>query len=191
MRSRSVAVSLASFAGSRAGLAAVEFAFIAPIMILFFFGIIEGSAAYSANRKVVLSANTLADLVAQETSVTKDGLDDLFEGMEDVIDQQDVNATFRVVSIYRDAATGDVKVHWSLDSDGGAPYAAGSTFTGDLDFSLLDDASSLIVAEAEYAYASPISHKVIGPITMKKTATRWPRLAPKIQFCIAAGSCTS
>ncbi|MEZ5917383.1 MAG: hypothetical protein R3C40_07430 [Parvularculaceae bacterium] len=47
---------------------------------------VEGSAALSANRKVILSANTLSDLVAQETSVTTDALDDLFVGMEDIID---------------------------------------------------------------------------------------------------------
>ena len=70
--------SLRALSRAREGLAAVEFAFIAPIMILLFFGVVEGSAAYSANRKVLLSANTLADLVAQETAITKDNLDDLF-----------------------------------------------------------------------------------------------------------------
>ncbi len=180
-----------AFVRSRSGLAAVEFAFIAPIMILLFFGVIEGSAGYSTNRKVLMSANTLADLVAQETSITKDNLDDLFVGMEDVIDQRDIDVTFRVVSVYLDTATDEVKVHWSRDSNNAAPYAAGSVFPGELDASLLDDAASLIVAETTYEYASPISQKVIGAVTMRKTATRWPRLSTKVQFCIVAGSCTT
>jgi len=191
MKSRIGVHALSIFAKSRSGLAAVEFAFIAPIMILFFFGVIEGSAAYSASRKVLLSANTLADLVAQETSITKANLDDLFTGMEDVIDQRDIDVTFRVASVYLDTATGDVKVHWSRDSNGGVPYAAGSVYPGDVDASLLNDASSLVVAETQHNYASPISRKIIGPLALSKTSTRWPRLTPKVQFCIVAGSCTS
>jgi len=156
-----------------------------------FFGVLEGSAAYSTNRKVLMSANTLADLVAQESSITRDSLDDLFVGMEDVIDPRDIDVTFRVISVYLDKATGEVKVHWSRDSNDAVPYAAGSVYPGDIDASLLNDAASLVVAETEYDYASPISQKVIGSFTMKKTATRWPRLSAKVQFCIAVGSCTT
>lgn len=179
------------FIRSRSGLAAVEFALIAPVMILLFFGVLEGSAAYSTNRKVLMSANTLADLVAQETSITKDSLDDLFVGMEDVIDPRDINVTFRVVSVYLDTATNEVKIYWSRDSNNAVPYAAGTVYPGDVDASLLSDAASLIIAEASYDYASPISQKVIGAFTMNRTATRWPRLSAKVQFCITVGSCTS
>lgn len=178
------------FLGSTSGLAAVEFAFIAPIMILLFFGVVEGSSAYSANRKVVLSANTLADLVAQETSITKDSLDDLFVGMEDVLSPKDIDVDFTVVSVVLDSSTGEAKVHWSRDSDGGTPYAAGSVYA-DVDPALLSDAASLIVAETRFSYASPISQKLIGAFTMAKTATRWPRLSSKVQYCIVAGSCTT
>lgn len=182
---------LSDFAAARAGLAAVEFAFIAPVMILLFFGMLEGSSAYSTNRRVVLASNTLADLVAQETSITKANLEDLFTGMEDVIDTDDIDVTFRVVSVVLDPDTDEVKVHWSLASDGSTPYPAGSTYTGDVDAALLGDASSLIVAETSYDYSSPISQKVIGAFTMNKSATRWPRMSAKVQYCVVAGSCTS
>ncbi len=190
-RTHSLTGAASRFARCRAGLAAVEFAFIAPIMILLFFGVLEGSSAYSVNRKVLLASNTLADLVAQETSITKSSLEDLFVGMEDVIDTRDINVTFRVISIVLDTATGEVKVHWSLDSNGGTPYAAGSVYPGNLDAALLDDASSLIIAETSYDYASPISQKVIGPVTMNKMATRWPRLSSKVQYCVVVGACTN
>jgi len=190
-RTHSLTGAASRFARCRTGLAAVEFAFIAPIMILLFFGVLEGSSAYSVNRKVLLASNTLADLVAQESSITKSSLEDLFVGMEDVIDTRDIDVTFRVVSVVLDTATGEVKVHWSLDSNGAAPYAAGSVYPGNLDAALLDDASSLIIAETSYDYASPISQKVIGPITMNKTATRWPRLSSKVQYCVVVGACTS
>lgn len=179
------------FLRSRSGLAAVEFAFIAPVMLLLFFGMIEGSAAYSTNRRVLLASNTLADLVAQETSITKASLDDLFTGMEGVIASGDVDVEFRVVSVVLDTDTDELKVHWSLDSNGATPYAAGSVYAGDIDAALFDDASSLIVAETSYDYSSPISQQVIGDVTMEKTATRWPRMSLKVQYCVVAGSCTS
>ena len=175
---------------ARDGLAAVEFAFIAPIMILLFFAIIEGSSAYSANRKVLQTANMLADLVAQETSVTQGNLDDLFVGMERVIDSRDIEVEFTVTSVFLDKTTNEVKVHWSRDSEGQTPYAANSVFPGEIDASLLDDTSYLVVAETDYDYASNISQKIIGALHMSKLATRWPRLTSKVQFCISAGNCS-
>ncbi|HNS85480.1 MAG TPA: pilus assembly protein, partial [Parvularculaceae bacterium] len=178
-------------ARARSGVAAVEFAFIAPIMIVLFFGVIEGSAAYSAHRKVMQSANMLADLVAQETSVTQDNLDDLFVGMEDVISSRDIEVDFTVTSVYLDAATNEVKVHWSRNSKGETPYPADSVYAGPVDAALLDDKSFLIVAETDFDYASPISQKIIGDVAMRKFASRWPRLTAKVQYCVSPGNCTS
>ncbi|HBS32134.1 MAG TPA: hypothetical protein DEA40_10395, partial [Parvularcula sp.] len=93
MRGRFPDEFLLRFARSASGLAAVEFALIAPIMILLFFGVVEGSGALSASRKTLLASNTLADLVAQETQILKADLDDLFIGMEDVIDPRDIDVT--------------------------------------------------------------------------------------------------
>ncbi len=180
---------IARFTLSCGGLAAVEFALIAPIMIVLFFGVVESSGALSASRKTLLSANTLADLVAQETEITRDNLDDLFVGMEDVIDLRDINATFRVVSVIYDVDTDELKVDWSYDSTGAQPYATGSVYSGDLDAALFDDAASLIVAETEYAYVSPISQKIIGALTFEKSASRWPRRTARVKYCTVAGVC--
>lgn len=185
----SVAAALQRFCAATRGLAAVEFALIAPIMIVLFFGVVESSAALSASRKTMLAANTLADLVAQETEIKKSDLDDLFIGMEDVIDSRDVAATFRVVSVVFDTADGKVKVHWSYDSTGAQPYSAGSVYSGPLDVALFDDTTSLIVAEVEYDYAPPISQKIIGALTFERAASRWPRRTARVAYCVVAGSC--
>lgn len=177
------------FGRATGGLAAVEFALIAPIMILLFFGVVESSGALGASRKTLLASNTLADLVAQETQILKADLDDLFIGMEDVIDPRDIDATFRVLSVTLDTDDGKVKVDWSYDSTGATPYAAGSDYSGGLDVALFDDTSSLIIAETEYNYASPISQKIIGPLTFDKAASRWPRRTARVRYCVVAGSC--
>lgn len=182
-------IGLKRFARATRGLAAVEFALIAPIMIALFFGVVESTGALSASRKTLLAANTLSDLVAQETEITKDSLDDLFVGMEDVIDSRDIAVTFRVVSVFYDTADMKTKVHWSYDSTGAQPYAANSIYAGPLEVALFDDTTSLVIAEVEYAYSSPISHKIIGPMTFEKAASRWPRRAARVSYCVTAGSC--
>lgn len=180
---------ISRFARAAGGLAAVEFALIAPIMILLFFGVVEGSGALAASRKTLLASNTLADLVAQETQILKADLDDLFIGMEDVIDPRDIDVTFRVLSVTLDPDDDKVKVDWSYDSTGAEPYAAGSEYSGGLDVALFDDTASLIIAETAYAYSSPISQKVIGAVTFDKAASRWPRRAARVRYCVVAGSC--
>jgi Flp pilus assembly protein TadG len=189
IRAHPVQKPLVRFARSASGLAAVEFALIAPIMILLFFGVVESSGALSASRKTLLASNTLADLVAQETQVLKTDLDDLFIGMEDVIDPRDIPVTFRVLSVTFDTADGKVKVDWSYDSTGGTPYAAGSEYSGSLNVALFDDTSSLVIAETKYDYVSPISQKIIGPVTLEKAASRWPRRTTRVRYCVVAGSC--
>lgn len=187
----SLRVQLARLLGCRDGVAATEFAFIAPIMVLLFVGVIETSDALTVSRRVTLSVNTLSDLVSQETSVTEDALDDLFVGMEDIIDSRDIVVDFRVVSLVVDPDTDDVVVHWSYDSSGAEPYAPGSTYTGDVDATLLDTATSLVVSEVSYDFVSKISSKVVPPFTMDRTAARWPRRSARVQLCDAGGVCTS
>lgn len=171
------------------GLAALEFAFIAPVMIILFFGVVEGSDAISASRRASLAVNTLADLVAQETNVSKKDAEDLFKGVESIIDPRGVDATFSLVSVVYDPDDKRVEVAWSLDSDGKEPYAEGSEYKGLPSASLLDDASSLIVGELEYEYSSTISQYVFSSIQMNKLATRWPRRSFQVEYCKTA--CTS
>ncbi len=189
MRTLSAFGAISGFARSAAGLAAVEFALIAPIMILIFFGVVESSGALAASRRTLLASNTLADLVAQETQILQDDLDDLFIGMEDVIDPRDIDVTFRVVSVTYDVDDGEVKVDWSYDSTGAEPYAPGSAYSGGLDVALFDDTVSLIVAESSFAYSSPVSQKIIGPMTFDKAASRWPRRTARVRYCTAPGVC--
>jgi Flp pilus assembly protein TadG len=62
--------SIAELASDCRGLAATEFAFIVPLMLVMFFGTVEFSSGVAVDRKVSLMARTLADLTSQNTSVT-------------------------------------------------------------------------------------------------------------------------
>ncbi len=55
------------------GVAAVEFAMIAPILLILMIGTLEMGTAYTIDRRVSTIASSLSDLVARETEVMDDG----------------------------------------------------------------------------------------------------------------------
>lgn len=70
---------LRKFVGETRGIAAIEFAFIMPFMLLIYFGLFDITALVQVNRKVTYSASIVADLVAQnKTSVLKSKLSDYY-----------------------------------------------------------------------------------------------------------------
>jgi Flp pilus assembly protein TadG len=66
--------SAASLIKDRRGIAATEFAFIVPIMLVMFFGTVEFSSGIAVDRKVTLMARMLADLTSQSVSVANSDL---------------------------------------------------------------------------------------------------------------------
>lgn len=174
------------FAKDTGGLAAVEFALIAPIMLTLFLGVLEASDALSASRRTVLAVNTLTDLAAQETELDNDDITDLFIGVSKIIDQRDIEVTFRLASVSRDPDTDEIVVDWSRDSNNGTPYAPDSAFDNLSDPTLVDSSSSIIVGEVVYTYESALTNRIIGQLTFEKQATRWPRRTSTVDYCGAS-----
>ena len=177
----------------RKGTAATEFALLLPVLIFLFFGLVEASDAMTVDRKVAISGNTMADLAAQSTQLTRTDLDNLLTGVITILEPSDTtNLQINIVSVVLD--TGNPIVHWSHDINGNEPYVAGAPFTGLEDDSVLNANSSLIVVEVSYPYTSDLSHFVIkSPLTFNRTSVRWPRLTSKVQLCTdqAYTNCTT
>ena len=179
----------AGFIRANGGFAATEFALIAPVMLLIFFGVVETSDAIMAGRRVTLGVNTLADLVAQETRITKAEATALFTGVEVIMNVEDDASDIRVVSIVYDPVDDRPEVAWSLDDEGGEPYAPGEEFTGPAGAALLDTASSLIVAEADVDYEPTLTRLIVDTIEIRESATRWPRQAAAVTYCEPVSAC--
>jgi len=182
---------LAAFGPARAGLAAVEFALLAPILVFLFFAVVEGSNALSVGRRVSLAVNTLADLASQETAIAAGQASDLFTGVEQIVAQGDIDARIRLISLVLDPDMNKLVVDWSCDDTGGEPYAPGSAYSGLADGALLDASSSLIVGEISYAYTPPLTKFLIPSIAFEKKAARWSRRSGRIRFCTSPGVCTN
>jgi len=64
---------------SRQGVAAIEFAFIAPVLLILYFVTIEFSHAIETNKKVGRAASTIADLITQQPTMTAGNLDAIMQ----------------------------------------------------------------------------------------------------------------
>lgn len=179
-------------ASCRRGMAATEFALLLPIQVLLFFGVIEASDALTANRRVALASNTLADLVAQSKELTFADVDSLFVGIREIIDPTAASSlSVNLVSVVQDAG-GSPIVHWSRDIDGTAPYTPGSRFPNLTDATILSAGSSLVFVELTYDYQPTLTYRFFStPMIFTRHTTRWPRLTTRVQLCTSPGvGCT-
>ena len=177
-------------------MAATEFALLLPVLLIIFFGVVEGSDALTVNRRVALASNTLADLATQETELQTSDADDLFTGVEQIINVNGAAVDIRLISVIAGDCDGDgtddgPSVHWSYDNTGTEPLARCAPYTSLPNSALLDVDASIIVAEVNFPYTSPFSHYFISTIDFERSATRWPRRSLRVQLCTAPGNCTS
>ncbi|MCB1387093.1 MAG: pilus assembly protein [Nitratireductor sp.] len=116
----------AAFRDDLRGVAAVEFAFIAPLMIVLFVGTIEVSSALAVNRKLSRVASTIGDLVTQEECYSDTTLTDIVEVADDIMYPFSNAMKIRLTGILVESGAGKVK--WSRGYNT-TPASSGSTYT--------------------------------------------------------------
>jgi Flp pilus assembly protein TadG len=167
-----------TIAADRRGIAAVEFALIAPFAILLYCGFAELTMAMMAERRAAHAASVVADLVSQtaQVSATTD-LPDIYKvGGAIMSPFSSTPLLLRVTSVTADAK-GVPKMTWSQGS-GLAPLPAG-TVSG-FPPTLLAAGDSVIQADVQYAYTSPLQMILPKPITFKSTFYLKPRRSPSV-----------
>lgn len=163
----------------RRGVAAVEFAFILPILIVLYFGAIEISNAVMADRKLTNLTSTVADLVSQTKTVDDAELQDIFTSASAILVPYPTDGLTIVLSSVVIDADGNATVDWSeAGPHGGTARATGSSMA--LPNGLAVPNTSLIVAEVTYVYTS-ILEKLIGEgITLSDTFYLRPRVTDRV-----------
>jgi Flp pilus assembly protein TadG len=162
------------FFGGRDGMAAVEFAFIAPVMILIFFGSLELTMAVDCRTRVNNVVSTEADLVAQATTVSTADITNTFGAVNAILYPYAAAGAQIVVSSIVDDGHGGAKVAWS-NAQNATPRTVGSTVTVPAGLIVSGSGTGLILAEITYAYTSPSLVFLTGPINMKSTFYSKPR----------------
>jgi Flp pilus assembly protein TadG len=165
------------FREDRRGVAAIEFAFIAPVLILIYFSVAELCQAMLAQRKVAHAASAVGDLVAQVSTITPSGLTDVYNAASSIVAPFPTSPLqIRVSSVVTDA-NNNATVAWS-NAQGMSALAAGSSVT--LPTNLLTANQSVIVSEVKYAYTSPINYWYKNAINFDQVFYLRPRLSTSI-----------
>ena len=153
------------------GISAIEFALIAPVMVLIYFAVIELSFMMQVDRKVTTSTSTLGDLVARATIVTDDDLDDIFQATRMIMQPYALaNSRMRVSSLTEE--DGSVTVDWSDDLNW-TELVVGATVV--VPANLVPEGGSVILAEVEYDYTSALGYFIQSEKTLTDTFYLRPR----------------
>lgn len=192
----SAAKPLSCFLSDRRGVAAVEFALLAPLMVTMYFGTAELTEGLMASRKVSAVASTIGDLTAQAASTSTTQVADIFNVGQTLMQPYPVTGTtlrMRISSVTVDA-TGSPKVDWSQGTTGLTALAKGSvvalplatkTAPTDPDKPFIGSGQSVIMAEAHYAFASPVAQYLPQISDMHDTLY----LAPRQGVPVACPTC--
>jgi len=153
----------AVFFKNKDGIAAIEFAFIAPIMIFMYFGMAEVATAISVDRQVSHSANVAGDLTTQSETVSAAEMSEI------------MTATMMVMGI-PSSKESSVKIEiasYARDSDDNVIDMGKATLNGpfptsfnadNLDTRILSDTSGVVVARVIYSYE---------PLKLRYTSTNF------------------
>jgi Flp pilus assembly protein TadG len=156
------------------GLAAIEFAFIAPVLIILFFGTVEVCNALICRQKVTTVAASASDLVAQDSTITTAQIQDVFSALNSIIYPFPTSTSQIVITSIKNDPNhaGQYVVDWSQASSGTAhtPGASISVPAG-----LVTASGSVILSEVNYTYTPLATHFFTGPFTMSDSFYSRPR----------------
>ncbi len=168
-----------NFSRAKSGLAALEFAIIAPLlMVPLLLGSVDLIDVMSANKRAQNAAASLADVVARDTEVSDAELTGIWRGLEVLMfpnDPDDMEIRITSVSII-DANT--ARVIWSEGHGGMSARTAGSTVA--LDARMMQVGTSIIMAESVYKYDAPLGFLFQDQVRMTHDAYRRSRLVDPI-----------
>jgi len=170
---------LKPFFRDRRGSAAVEFAFIAPVMILMYCGLAELTQGMMASRRTAHVATTIGDLTAQQVQITPATITDIFTiGNAILAPFPTGTLNMRLTSVRADS-TGSPKVVWSRGYGSMAALSVGGTVSG-VPAGLIGPNESTIQAEVSYTYVSSIRDALPNPIVLTHKSFLKPRKGTEV-----------
>jgi Flp pilus assembly protein TadG len=160
--------------GNQEGVAAIEFALIAPILIIFHLGSVELVDAWEANRRAAHIAAALADIVAQNRTVSDADLTDILQAGPLLMQPYPAaNLGERVASVSANS-WGNITVDWTATrnwTQGGQASVPNS---------YLAAGESVIVADVTYTHTAIFALVLPQTFTIQKHAYLRPRLSTQV-----------
>lgn len=187
------------FRRDRRGVSAIEFAFIAPVMIFLYFGLAEFSGALIADRNVNLVASELDDLATQPTKVSAStDIPDMIAATSNIMAPLSTSSlSVRLIQVYADAS-GKTWVDWCAPAaacasypttDQGFPTASTASATAiTMPTGLVGAGTCMMQATATYTYSSPLSAAAYSYFHTPWTFSQVFTLAPRQTTCVTLTS---
>ncbi|WP_371396129.1 TadE/TadG family type IV pilus assembly protein [Fretibacter rubidus] len=168
------------------GVAAIEFAFIAPVMLVMYFGLLEISMAVSADRKVSHSANVVGDLVTQLTVIDRAEMQDIMEATLAVMNVNPnsiSNLTIEVSSYEMLNDGSNTRQRIGYARLGGPITRGAATYNpADIGNRLISVNSGAVVARVNYLH-KPITAEFMKNVVLHETFMLKPRgVNPTVVF---------
>lgn len=162
----------------RAGVAAVEFALLMPVLATLFFGLFEGSQAIMAYMKLIAATQTIADLVTQQQSIGSTDIDNFYQAGKLVMTPlPGASLGIAVTSVTFDPNTGAATVAWQ-DTRNASPMNNAATAT--LAAGYGQKGESVVIVQGNYAYTSVLHFVMPNALTLTQIAFSRPRLVGAI-----------
>lgn len=168
------------------GISAVEFALLLPLMITLYLGGVEVTQAVSIDRKLSMTARTVADLVAQGTTISNTEMTNILNAAKAVASPYPQAPLKVVVSSIKIDSNKVAKVAWSDATSNATKRQAGQTVTLPAGLDVAD--TYLIWAEVNYTYTPAIGYVITGPFGLADQIYMRPRLNDKV--CREGVTCT-
>lgn len=173
-----------AFWHDRKGTGGIEFAIVAPLLIVAYLGSFEMSVGFNIARKVARASSTVADILTQQQSVDKKTLDGMKNVAAGVMSPFEMSAgyTLKITGI-KVTGPGTGVVTWSRDEDGGTPYQAGSVISLPADISSINAflvRSELVVPHELLLFAPGLAGSDLKTINLSKTSYFRQRVGAEI-----------
>jgi Flp pilus assembly protein TadG len=175
---------LARFAGDRRGVSAVEFAMLAPVMVTLYFGLVSLSDGIGLDRKISLTASTLANLAASCTSSNTNAggcpgnalstteMNNILGASSAIVAPYSTSKLTLTLSCLNIDANKNVTVKWSYSNKG-----SGRSGNIAIDPALQVPGTQLLLAEASYAYTPVVGEDITGTINLSDRMYTAPRVS--------------
>ncbi|PXA99870.1 hypothetical protein DMC47_01270 [Nostoc sp. 3335mG] len=184
---RSLSAKLRALGPAEAGVAAVEFALVVPIMLAVYLGCAEASSLLTADRKVQSVAGAMGDLVARSNKViSRDQLEDYFLAATSIMIPYDASGLVQTVIAVSVTQTGEATVLWSARFENGSISTTVSDYPAGEDYDLPEEmiaiaaGQTVIAAEVDYNYQPLLGVVFDSALDLHRTGLFIPRFGGNI-----------
>jgi Flp pilus assembly protein TadG len=170
---------------AREAVAAVEFAFVFPIMLTLYLGSIELSALISVDQRITTVSGTVGDLASRANGTLKlTDLTSYFQAAQTIILPFSTTGLTQVVSFVSVNSAGTTSVQWSRGYNGGVARPSAQPFVAPNAIPpamiAISKGSYVMVSETNYSYLPILGLFFKTAVPLYRQAFYLPRFASNI-----------